>query len=155
VPAASAPSAAAAPGAAPRADRAFLPRLPELTLDPKQPVHPLPELKVENIGLHVGGGPNDADTKAPFLRAIAERFPELMDCYRKNEEPAKGGRFGIDLHIARAGGHPSVEQPRTAMHGPDFRACVSSVFESVEFQKPTHGPTTISYSLHFTVGEAP
>ena len=36
----------------------------------------LPELKVENIGLHVGGGPNDADTKAPFIRAIAERFPQ-------------------------------------------------------------------------------
>ncbi len=155
MPAASAPSAAAAPGAAPQAARALLPRLPEITLDPKQPAHPLPELKVENIGLHVGGGPNDADSKAPFLRAIAERFPEFMDCYRKNEEPAKGGRFGIDLHIARAGGHPSVEQPRTAMHGPDFRACVSSVFESVEFQKPTHGPTTISYSLHFTVVEAP
>ncbi len=134
---------------------ALLPRLPEIVLDPKQPMHPLPELKVENIGLHIGGGPNDADTKAPFLRAIAERFPAFMDCYRKNEDPAKGGRFGIDLHIARAGGHPSVEQPRTAMHGPDFRACVSSVFESVEFQKPTHGPTTISYSLHFTVGEEP
>jgi len=129
--------------------------LPEIALDPKQPMRPLPELKVENIGLHVGGGPNDADTKAPFLHAIAERFPAFMDCYRKNEDPAKGGRFGIDLHIARAGGHPRLEQPRTAMHGPDFRACVSSVFESVEFQKPTHGPTTISYSLHFTVGEEP
>ena len=129
--------------------------MPEIVLDPKQPMHPLPELKVENIGLHVGGGPNDADTKTPFLRAIAERFPAFMDCYRKNEDPALGGRFGIDLHIARAGGHPRLEQPRTAMHGPDFRACVSSVFESVEFQKPTQGPTTISYSLHFTVGEAP
>jgi hypothetical protein len=40
------------------------------------------------------------------------------------------------------------------MHGPDFRGCVSNVFESVEFQKPARGPTTISYSLHFTVGEA-
>jgi hypothetical protein len=132
-----------------------LPRLPEITLDPKQPLSPLPELKVENIGLHIGGGPNDPDTKAPFLRAIAERFPEFMDCYRHNEDPVKGGRFGIDLHIPRAGGHPSVEQPRTAMHGPEFRACVSRVFESVAFQKPTHGPTTISYSLRFTLGEAP
>jgi hypothetical protein len=131
------------------------PRLPEIMLDPKQPVRSLPELKVENIGLHVGGGPNDADTKAPFLRAIAERFPQFMDCYRKNEDPAKGGRFGIDLHIARAGGHPSVEEPRTARHGPAFRACVSGVFASAEFQKPTRGPTTISYSLRFTVGEAP
>ena len=142
-----------APGAA--ASAALLPRLPEIVLDPKAPLRPLPELKVENIGLHVGGGPNDADTKAPFQRAVAERFPAFLDCYRKNEDPAKGGRFGIDLHIARGGGHPRVEQPRTAMRGPDFRACVSAVFESVEFDKPKSGPTTISYSLHFTVGEAP
>jgi hypothetical protein len=147
---------ASLPASAPRASGpVVLPRLPEITLDPKQPLRPLPELKVENIGLHVGGGPNDADTKAPFLRAVAERFPEFMDCYRKNEDPAKGGRFGIDLHIPRAGGHPRVEQPRTAMHGPEFRACVSRVFESVAFQKPGHGPTTISYSLYFKVGEAP
>jgi hypothetical protein len=129
-------------------------RLPEIALDPKQPIRSLPELKVENIGLHVGGGPNDAETKAPFLRAIAERFPEFMDCYRQIEDPAKGGRFGIDMHIARSGGHARVEQPRTALHGPAFRACVSTVFESVEFQKPTRGPTTISYSLRFTMGEA-
>ena len=134
---------------------ALLPRLPEVTLDPKQPLRPLPELKLENIGLHVGGGPNDAETKAPFQRAVAERFPAFLDCYRKNEDPAKGGRFGVDLHIARGGGHPRLEQPRTAMRGPDFRACVIAVFESVEFEKPKHGPTTISYSLHFTVDEAP
>jgi hypothetical protein len=133
----------------------MLPRLPEITLDPKDALRPLPELKVENIGLHVGGGPNDADTKAPFQHAVAARFPAFLECYRKNEDPAKGGRFGIDLHIARAGGHPSVEQPRTAMRGAEFRACVSRVFESVEFEKPKRGPTTISYSLHFTVGEAP
>jgi hypothetical protein len=147
------PSTSARTGAP--ANPALLPRLPEVTLDPKAPLYPLPELKVENIGLHVGGGPNDADSKAPFQRAIAERFPAFMDCYRKNEDPAKGGRFGIDLHIARAGGHPQLEQPRTAMRGPDFRACVTSVFESVEFEKPKRGPTTISYSLHFTVGEGP
>jgi hypothetical protein len=143
-----------APGA-PLPSAAPLPQLPEIVLDPKQPLRSLPELKVENIGLHVGGGPNDADTKAPFQRAVAERFPAFLDCYRKNDDPKAGGRFGIDLHIPRAGGHPRVEQPRTAMHGPDFRACLSAVFESVEFDKPKRGPTTISYSLHFTLGEAP
>ncbi len=132
-----------------------MPRLPEITLDPKAPLRSLPELKVENIGLHVGGGPNDADTKAPFQRAVAARFPQFLDCYRKNEDPAKGGRFGIDVHIARAGGHPKIELPRTAMHGPDFRACLESVFESVEFDKPKKGPTTISYSLLFTLADAP
>jgi hypothetical protein len=151
-----APSAAPVSASTPTANApARTARVPEIVLDAKQPMRPLPELKVANIGLHVGGGPNDPDTKAPFQRAIAERFPEFLDCYRKNEDPAKGGRFGIDLHIARAGGHPRVEQPRTAMHGPDFRACLRSVFESVEFPKPTRGPTTISYSLHFSVGEPP
>jgi len=130
-------------------------RLPEIVLDPKQPLRPLPELKVENIGLHIGGGPNDAETKAPFLSAVAERFPSFMDCYRKNEDPAQGGRFGVDLHIARGGGHPRLEQPRTSLRGPEFRACLGSVFESVDFQKPKHGPTTLSYSLRFTLVEAP
>jgi len=129
--------------------------LPEIVLDPKQPLRPLPELKVENIGLHIGGGPNDAETKAPFLSAVAERFPAFMDCYRKNEEPTQGGRFGVDLHIARGGGHPRIEQPRTSLRGADFRACLSSAFESVDFKKPEAGPTTISYSLRFTLVEAP
>jgi hypothetical protein len=130
-------------------------RLPEIVLDLKLPMRPLPELKVENIGLHIGGGPNDAETKAPFLNAVAERFPSFMDCYRKSEDPGQGGRFGVDLHVARAGGHPRIEQPRTSLHGPEFRACLGGVFESVDFQKPKHGPTTLSYSLRFTLVEAP
>jgi len=129
--------------------------LPEVVLDPKQPLRSLPELKVENIGLHIGGGPNDAETKGPFLNAVAERFPAFMDCYRTNEDPATGGRYGVDLHVGRAGGHPTSEQPRTALRGPEFRACLSKVFDSVQFQKPKRGPTTISYSLRFTLVEAP
>jgi len=150
-------SAEATPAASPSPARspAVASRLPEVVLDPKQPLRPLPELKVENIGLHIGGGPNDAETKAPFLSAVAERFPSFMDCYRKNEEPAQGGRFGVDLHVARGGGHPRIEQPRTSLRGAEFRACLGSVFESVDFKKPKHGPTTLSYSLRFTLVEAP
>ncbi|MEI9949214.1 MAG: hypothetical protein WDO74_09575 [Pseudomonadota bacterium] len=147
----------AAPGTPATGTRAAVsaPRLPEIVLDPKQPLRPLPELKVENIGLHIGGGPNDAETKAPFLSAVAERFPSFMDCYRKNEDPAQGGRFGVDLHVARAGGHPRIEQPRTSLRGAEFRACLGGVFESVDFRKPKHGATTLSYSLRFTLVEAP
>jgi hypothetical protein len=128
---------------------------PEIVLDPRQPVRSLPELKVENIGLHIGGGPNDAETKAPFLKAVAERFPSFMDCYRQNEDPAQGGRFGIDLHLGRLGGHARLEQPRTALRGTEFRACLSRVFAAVEFQKPQRGPTTLSYSLRFLLVEPP
>lgn len=156
---AASPHSSAASGAlsdsAPTSAHRLVPRLPEIVLDPKQPLRPLPELKVENIGLHIGGGPNDAETKAPFLSAVAERFPSFMDCYRKNEDPAAGGRFGIDLHIGRSGGRARLEQPRTALRGADFRACLSSAFEAVEFQKPKKGPTTISYSLRFRLVEAP
>ncbi|MEO6602206.1 MAG: hypothetical protein ABIQ16_20160 [Polyangiaceae bacterium] len=151
----SVPGASASPGTATTSSRPSAPRLPEIVLDPKQPLRPLPELKVESIGLHIGGGPNDAEAKAPFLSAIAERFPSFMDCYRKIEEPRAGGRFGIDLHIARTGGHARLEQPRTALRGADFRACLTSVFETVEFQKPKNGPTTISYSLRFQLEDAP
>ena len=157
VPAASPTAAPAASAAGPAGQPApaARPTAPEVVLDPKQPLRSLPELKVENIGLHVGGGPNDAQTKEPFLRAIASSFPAFMDCYRKNEDPAQGGRFGIDLHIARAGGHPRLEQPRTALRGADFRSCLSHAFESIEFQKPARGPTPISYSLRFSLVEAP
>ena len=144
-----------APGPVAGSPRPVVMRLPEVVLDPKQPLRPLPELKVENIGLHIGGGPNDAETKAPFLSAVAERFPSFMDCYRKNEDPATGGRFGVDLHIARGGGHARLEQPRTVLRGAEFRACLTSVFEAVEFQKPKKGATTISYSLRFQLVEAP
>jgi hypothetical protein len=139
--------------AAPPAAPGSAPRPAEIVLDGRAPLHPLPELKVDNVGLHIGGGPNDAETKAPFLRAVEARFSDFLDCYRKSEDPGKGGTFGIDLHIARAGGKPHVEQPRTGMRGADFRSCVVSVFENVEFDKPKHGPTVISYSLRFTLDE--
>ena len=135
--------------------RAFAQGLPEIVLDPGQPLRALPELKVENIGLHIGGGPNDAETKAPFLQAVAERFPSFMDCYRQSEDPAQGGRFGIDLHIGRNGGRARLEQPRTALRGPEFRACLSNVFAAVEFQRPKRGPTTLSYSLRFLLVDSP
>jgi hypothetical protein len=106
------------------------------------------------VGLHIGGGPNDAETKAPFLRAVAARFPAFMDCYRQNEDAGKGGTFGIDLHVARQGGKPEVSQPRTGMRGADFRGCVVKAFESVEFEKPKKGPTTLSYSLRYWLDDA-
>ena len=118
---------------------------------PAPPGRSLPEVKVENVGLHVGGGPNDDATKKPFLAAIEGRFDDFRACYAKVEEPEKGGTFGVDLHIGREGGKPKVEQPRTGMKGNEFRACVLEVFESVEFDKPKKGPTVISYSIKYSL----
>jgi len=110
----------------------------------------LPAVSVQNVGLHVGGGPNDAAGKAPFVRAVEERFPEFLRCYRLIAEPGQSGTFGVDLHIGTSGGPPRVEQPRSGLGGDEFRACVVAVFQSVEFA-PVKRPTVVSYSLRFKV----
>ncbi len=106
------------------------------------------EVKITNIGLHVGGGPNDARTKLPFLRAIAARFDDFRACYDRFAGGAHG-TFGVDLLVPRGGGHPSTSNPRTAMSGPDFRACVVKAFEAVVFERPARGTTKLSYALDF------
>jgi hypothetical protein len=108
----------------------------------------LPAVNVRNVGLHVGGGPNDAASKQPFLRAIERQFPEFLRCYQLVGEPGKEGTFGVDLHVPTAGGTARVEQPRTGLTGDEFRACMVSAFEKVVFE-PTKKPVVISYSVRF------
>jgi biopolymer transport protein ExbD len=112
----------------------------------------LPEVAVENVGLHIGGGPNDEASKQPFREAIGAHLADFRSCYNKVTNPGHGGVFGVDLRVGRDGGRAQVTEPRTGMGGPEFRACVLGVFEQVEFDKPPRGPTVISYSLRFTVG---
>ena len=118
---------------------------------PPDPTRSLPEVTVRNVGLHIGGGSNDAASKEPFQRAIAARFEAFLTCYRQVVEPDKGGTFGVDLFINREGGQAEVRQPRTSMKGDAFRECVVEVFKSVVFDRPTKGPTVISYSIKFEV----
>jgi hypothetical protein len=113
----------------------------------------LPELRVEQLGMHVGGGKNDADEKAPFRRALEQKFPAFMECYRLVDDPWAGGSFGVDLKIARAGGAPTVEQPRTRVRGAGFQDCMVAAFGKVQFEKPKAGPTVISYSILFALGK--
>jgi hypothetical protein len=44
-----------------------------------------------------------------------------------------------------------VSNPRTAIRGDAFRACVVAVFEAIDFKRPLPGRTTVSYSLRFTL----
>jgi hypothetical protein len=134
----SAPSAAA-PEAPPGASEGPSPSTP-----------PLPSLSVKYIGMHVGGGANDAASKAPFVRALEQRFPAFLECYRLASEPGNGGTFGIDLRISAQGGAPEVEEPRTAIPGEAFRECMLKAFRSVDFEPPKK-PVVISYSLRFTL----
>jgi hypothetical protein len=111
----------------------------------------LPELRVEPLGMHVGGGKNDADEKAPFHRALERKFPAFLECYRLAEDPWGGGSFGIDIKIPRAGGKAAVEQPRTKIRGAGFQDCMVTAVGNAEFEKPKAGPTVISYSVRFTL----
>lgn len=135
-PSASAPPAAASASAAapPPAD----PPAPEVPVD------------VKNIGMHVGGGTNDAAEKAPIKRSVEPHMGDFAKCFAKVADPAKGGDFGVDLRIERDGGKAAVSHPRTALKGDGFKECVLAVFESVDFEKPKGGTTTVSYSLRFT-----
>lgn len=113
----------------------------------------LPELRIEPLGMHVGGGNNSPEEKAPFHRALERQFPAFMACYRLVEDPWAGGSFGIDIKIARAGGAPTVEQPRTRLRGAGFQECMVAAFAKAQFDKPKAGPTVISYSVLFSLGK--
>jgi hypothetical protein len=100
--------------------------------------------------MHIGGGPNDAATKAPIAASVAPHFDELRACWAQVDDKTRGGDFGVDLLIPANGGHAQASQPRTAIHPDAFRDCVLAVFDHVDFQKPRTGRTTVSYSLRFT-----
>ncbi len=109
----------------------------------------LPAVAVQNIGMHIGGGPNDAATKAPIADSVAPYFARLRACWSTVSDPRRGGTFGVDLLVPAEGGHASVSHPRTRLTPDAFRDCVTHVFEEVEFARPRGGRTTVSYALSF------
>jgi hypothetical protein len=113
---------------------------------------PLPAVKVSNIGMHIGGGPNDDVTKDPIRRSVHPHFDAFRRCFAQVEDAGKGGDFGLDLRIDRAGGKAQISHPRTSLKGKEFKACVLRTFEAIDFLKPKGGTTTVSYSLRFTPG---
>lgn len=139
-----APAAAASASAAPPA-----PSAPAAAAPAEEA--PLPAVKVKNIGMHIGGGPNDDATKAPIHRSVEPHFDELRRCFAKVEDQKKGGDFGVDLLIDGKGGKAKVTHPRTALKGEGFVPCVVSVFEAIEFLHPKGSKKTmVSYSIRFT-----
>ncbi len=105
---------------------------------------------MRHIGMHIGGGPNDQDTKKPFLKAIEGGNLKYLTCYRLVKEPLKGGTFGVDLFVGVRGGVPEVRTTRQRLGGSEFESCMVDAFNAVHF-KPTTKPTTLSYSLRFDV----
>lgn len=148
---------AGAPGSATgsgKAPTAAFPAVPLPGGEEPTPDKALPELRVEQLGMHVGGGKNDVEEKAPFHRALEQKFPAFLECYRLANDPWAGGSFGVDLKIPRAGGAPVAEQPRTRIRGAGFQECMVAAFGKVQFEKPKAGPTVISYSVVFTLGKS-
>jgi hypothetical protein len=109
----------------------------------------LPDVDVKNIGMHIGGGPNDAETKAPIKRSVAPHFDAFRRCFSKVSDPTRAGDVSIDLHIQRAGGRAAVKKLKSMIEGDGFGDCVRGVFEAIDFEKPKTGETVVSYSLRF------
>ncbi|MDI3290630.1 hypothetical protein, partial [Polyangium sp. 15x6] len=153
-----APASAAAPAsasaAAPEPVASAAPSTSASAAAPEAPppeAEPLPAVKVKNIGMHIGGGPNDDATKAPFNRSVEPHFDELRRCFAKVDDLKKGGDFGVDLLVDGKGGKAQVSHPRTALKGEGFVPCVVGVFEAIEFLRPKGGKKTmVSYSIRFT-----
>lgn len=153
---AAAPSASAAaptPSASAAAPTADASAAPSAAPTAAPEAKPLPEVKVANIGMHIGGGPNDAVTKEPIKKSVEPHFDELRACWTEAEDQDKGGDVGVDLRIERGGGKAKVSHPRTTIKGKGFAACVVRVFEALDFLPPKGGTTTVSYSLRFTPGK--
>jgi hypothetical protein len=98
--------------------------------------------------MHIGGEPNDAESKKPWLDAIERGDEDLMRCYRLVNEPMKGGSVGVDLYVTTEGGSPQVRATRQKIGGDDFEVCMRKAFESLRFQAPPR-PTVLSYSILF------
>lgn len=105
-------------------------------------------MKLVTIGMHVGGGPYDEETKEPMKRSVEPHFAELARCWKLVPQPRQAD-VGVDLVIEAAGGRARVSNPRATIEGEGFKPCVVAFFESVEFLKPKNGKTVVSYSVRF------
>lgn len=114
-------------------------------------VEALPEVEIKTIGMHIGGGPNDRETKAPIRRAVQDKADSFRACFALVEDRTKGGTFGVDIRIPGEGGKAKIRDPRSGLKGDGVEECMVKAFESVEFERPPKGvPMMVSYSMRFT-----
>jgi hypothetical protein len=104
--------------------------------------------------MHIGGGPNDAESKGPWLGAIEAGSVDLLSCYVLVQKPEQGGSYGVDLYVGRQGGAPEVRGSRQKLGGEPFDACMRGAFSSLQFRAPEK-PTVLSYSLIFELSGGP
>gem|GEM_PF-1180477 len=152
----------AAPDAPPRKPEPH-PKAPEspsvrAAADPISVANPLrarslPKLELKNVGLHVGGGPNDAATHRAFTAPISLVFGEFQRCYRLVERPRPLAIYGVDLVVEPGSGRAKVRAIRTKLSGKAFLKCMQNVLEAVRFRNPLKQPTSVSYSVRFALSD--
>jgi hypothetical protein len=148
-PEASGSTAAAASGEPAAADGGAA--APEASPNASPSAAPLPDVEISTYGMHIGGGPNDKQTKAPIREAIMAQRDAFRACFALCDDKSKTGTFGVDLRIPAAGGKAEVSKPRGGLKGPGVPECMIRAFESVEFRKPPKaGAMVVSCSLRFT-----
>jgi len=106
-------------------------------------------VKVTNIGMHIGGGKNDAPEKEPIRASVEPHFDAFKRCFAKLEDRAKGGDVSVDLRVEKDGGKAKLTKLKTALKGAAFEDCVKTTFEAIDFRRPKTGTTNVSYSLRF------
>ncbi|MCC6648561.1 MAG: hypothetical protein IT374_23710 [Polyangiaceae bacterium] len=120
------------------------------TSAPPADASPPPKVRVANIGMHIGGGPdaNQDANKAPIRESVAPHFDEFRRCWALLGDPKAKGTFGVDLLIPREGGKlKSIDRVRTSLKGAPFKDCMLKAFEGIDFKRPRTGLTKVSYSL--------
>jgi hypothetical protein len=109
---------------------------------------PLPAVKVANIGIHIGGGPNDNATKEPFKKSVQPHYDEMRRCWARVD--GQKGDISVELRVERDGGKARVKPNKTTFKYREFNDCIYQVFEAIDFLKPRTGTTVLNFSLRFT-----
>src|SRR5258708_4685058 len=114
------PSPAPTPAPAPASALALAPApapAPKPAPEPAPAPAAVPNVAVVNIGMHIGGGPNDPAAHEPIAQSVEPYFDDLRRCYPLVDERkrASGGEYGVDLRIEKDGGAAQVSHPRTVL----------------------------------------
>jgi len=105
---------------------------------------------VANIGIHIGGGPNDDATKEPFRKSVQPHYDEMRRCWSMVD--GQKGDISVELKVEKDGGKARVRPNQTTFKHKEFNGCIQGVFEKIDFLKPRTGTTVLNFSIRFTPG---
>lgn len=102
--------------------------------------------KLVELGMHIGGGPNDEATKNRVRRSTTPLFEAFRDCWARRSDAARPGHVGFDLRIPAHGGAITVDHPRDSVGDPEVVLCIASVLRGARFEGLGR-ETVVSWSL--------